>query len=119
MDIGQAVKLIFNTLPYCVCIDSNGDYVSTDEVYDIPMEGNNVFSTIYVNTTPHFLKIYYESELGEEYKLGYIEDVQSKAECEILDEIKKLYVMKFKTVHGITEYVMRSLNLGVIQYKNK
>ena len=36
MDIGQAVKLIFNTLPYCVCIDSNGDYVSTDEVYDDP-----------------------------------------------------------------------------------
>ena len=119
MDIGQAVKLIFNTLPYCVCIDSNGDYVEIDEEYEITEEDDNIYSNIFVNATPHFLKIYYESGLGEEYKLGYIEDVQSKAECEILDEIKKLYVMKFKTIHGITEYVMRSLNLGVIDYKNK
>ena len=118
MDIGKTIKLIFDTLPYCICIDSNGDYVETEEVYEIPLEGNNVFSTIYVNTTPHFLKIYYESELGEIYKLGYIRDIQAKAECEILDEIKKLYVMKFKTIDGIQEYPMRSLHLGKLPYQN-
>ena len=119
MDIGKTIKLIFDTLPYSICVDSNGNYVEINRVYEWDEEDNNIYSNIYVNTTPHFLNIYYESELGEIYDLGYIDDVQAKAECEILDEMKKLYVMKFKTIHGIQEYPMRSLHLGKLSYQNK
>ena len=122
MDIGSTIKLIFNTLPYCVCIDSNGDYLEIDDEYEITEEDDDVYSNIYVNTTPHFLNIYYESELGEVYNLGYIDNIREKTDPAIYLEIKKLYINKFKTTHGIKDrdvMAIRTLNLGELPYKNK
>ena len=122
MNIGSTIKLIFNTLPYSVCIDSNGDYVEINEEYEITEEDENIYSNIFVNTTPHFLKIYYESELGEIYDLGYIDNIREKTDPEMYIEIKKLYLKRFKTTHGIKDrdsMAIRTLNLGELPYKNK
>jgi hypothetical protein len=122
MDIGSTIKLIFNTLPECVCIDSNGDYVEINRVYEWHEEDENIYSNIYVNTTPHFLNIYYESELGKIYDLGYIDNIREKTDPEMYIEIKKLYLKRFKTTHGIKDrdsMAIRTLNLGELPYKNK